>query len=117
MGTRNPADLRERAVAAVGAGAPRAEVARAFRIAPRTLERWLGRRRAGRGLADRPRSGRPPKLDPARHRELRALALERPDATLAEHAGRLAAATGVRLSPSRVGRRLAKLGLPLTKRP
>jgi transposase len=117
VGTRNPAGLRERAVAAVDAGVPRAEVARAFRIAPRTLERWLGRSRAGLGLADRPRSGRPPKLDPARHPELRALALERPDATLAEHADRLAAATGVRLSPSRVGRLLARLGLPLKKSP
>ena len=117
MGTRNPRDLRERAVAAVDAGVPRPEVVRAFGVHPRTLERWLARRRAGLGLADQPRSGRPPKLDPARHRELRALALERPDATLAEHADRLAAATGVRLSPSRVGRLLAKLGLPLKKRP
>ena len=112
-----PADLRERAVAAVDVGVPRAEVVRAFGIAPRTLERWLARRRAGLGLADRPRSGRPPKLDPARHPQLRALALERPDATLAEHADRLAAATGVRLSPSRVGRLLAGFGLTLKKRP
>jgi len=117
MVTRNPADLRERAVAAVDVGVPRAEVVRAFGIAPRTLERWLARRRAGLGLADRPRSGRPPKLDPARHPQLRALALERPDATLAEHADRLAAATGVRLSPSRVGRLLAGFGLTLKKRP
>ncbi len=117
MGTRNPADLRERAVAAVDAGVPRPEIVRAYRIAPRTLERWLARRRAGLGLADRPRSGRPPKLAPARHPQLRALALEHPDATLAEHADRLAAATGVRLSPSRVGRLLAQLGLPLKKRP
>ena len=115
VAARNPADLRERAVAAVDAGVPRPEVARAYCIAPRTLERWLARARRGEPLADRPRSGRPPKLDPARHPELRALARERPDATLAEHAERLAAATGVRLSPSRVGRLLAKLGLPLKK--
>ena len=54
---------------------------------------------------------------PAHHPVLRALALECPDAALAEHADRLAAATGVRLSPSRVGRLLAVLNLPLKKSP
>ena len=39
------------------------------------------------------------------------------DATLAEHAGSLAAATGVRLGPSRVGRLLGGMGLTRKKRP
>ena len=117
MGTRNPADLRERAVAAVDAGVPRPEVVRSFRISPRTLERWLARARRGEGLADRPRSGRPPKLAPALHPALRELAAADPDATLAEHADSLAAATGVRLSPSRVGRLLGGMGLTRKKRP
>lgn len=115
MRPRNPRDRRERAVAAVAAGQARSEVVRAFGIHPRTLERWLARWRAGQGLADRPRSGRPPKLDPARYPQLREVALQQADATLAEHADRLATATGVRLSPSRVGRLLAGLGLPLKK--
>jgi transposase len=115
MAARNPADLRERAVAAVDAGMARPGVARAYGVHPRTLERWLARSRRGEPLADRPRSGRPPKLEPTRRAELRALALERPDATLAEHAERLAERTGVRLSRSRVGRLLAGLGLPLKK--
>jgi transposase len=116
MGTRNPAGLRERAVAAVDAGVPRAEVAAAYRVALRTLERWVARARRGEPLSDRPRSGRPPKLDPALHPVLRALAAARPDATLGEHAAGLDAATGVRLSPSRVGRLLAGLGLRRKKR-
>jgi len=114
---RNTADLRERAVAAVDAGVPRPEVATAYRVALRTLERWVARARRGEPLADRPRSGRPPKLDPAHHPVLRGLVAARPDATLADHAARLAEETGVRLSPSRVGRLLAGLGLTLKKRP
>ncbi len=117
MGTRNPADLRERAVAAVDAGVPRSEVVRAYRIAPRTLERWLARHRTGAGLADRPRSGRPPKLPPDRYPQLRALVAQRPDATLVAHVERLASTTGVHLSPSHLGRLLRRLGLTLKKSP
>lgn len=117
MATRNSADLRERAVAAVAAGQPRPEVARAYGISLRTLERWLGRARRGEPLADRPRSGRPPTFPPARYPDLRALVLAQPDATRAEYADRLAAATGIRLSPSRLGRVLARLGLTRKKRP
>ena len=115
MATPCPADLRERAVAAVHAGMPRSEVAFAYGVDPRTLERWLARHRSGESLADRPRSGRPPKLPAAQHADLRVLVEERPDATLAEHADALADRTGVRLSRSRVGRLLAALDLPLKK--
>ena len=111
MRIRNPADLRERAVAAVDADVPRPEAVRAYRIVPRTLERRLARRRAGLPLTDRPRWGRPPKLAADRYPRLRDLVAQRPDATLAEHADRLAAAVGVRLSPSHLGRLLRRLGL------
>ena len=117
MAARTPADLRERAVAAVGTGMARPEVARAFGVSLRSLERWLAKAGRGEPLADRPRSGRPPKLGPALRPVLLGLARERPDATLAEHADRLAGATGVRLSPSRVGRLLAGMGLTRKKRP
>ena len=45
MAARNPAHLRQRAVAAVDAGVARPEVARADRVHPRTPERWLARAR------------------------------------------------------------------------
>ncbi len=117
MGTRHSVDLRERAVAAVDAGVPRSEIVRAYRIAPRTLERWLARHRAGEALTDRPRSGRPPKLAPDRYPDLRALVARQPDATLAEHVDRLAVTTGIQLSPSHLGRLVRRLGLTLKKSP
>ena len=68
-------------------------------------------------MTERSRSGRPPKLPPARYPELRALVLAQPDATLPEHAARLEATTGIRLSPSHLSRLLTKLDLPLKKEP
>lgn len=115
MTHRVPADLRERAVVAVVGGQRRAEVVRAYGIAPRTLERWLARARRGEALADRPRSGRPPKVAAAAHGALRAQVATQPDATLAWHCRTWAAQTGVRLSPTTMGRLLAKLDLPLKK--
>jgi hypothetical protein len=77
----------------------------------------LARHRQGDSLADKPRSGRPPKLGPDGDAVLRAHVEAHPDATLPEHAARLEAATGVRLSPSHLSRVLARLEVPLKKRP
>jgi transposase len=116
MATRTPADLRERA-AAVDAGMARSEVARAYRVHPRTLERWLARRRSGAGLADRPRSGRPPAIPAGQLGALREQVRATPDATLDQHRAAWAAATGVRVSRSAMGRAVLGLGLTLKKRP
>lgn len=117
MARRPSADFRERLVAAIDAGMPPGEAARLFRVHIRTIYRWLARHRQGEGLAERPRSGRPPKLAPERAGELRALVAAQPDATLPEVAERLAAATGVRLSPAHLSRVLRRLDLPLKKSP
>lgn len=102
-------------MAAIDAGLPRSEAAVRFRVSVRTIDRWLARHRRGESLADKPRAGRPPKLAPAQVPILRDLVATQPDATLPELAARLAAATGVQLSPSHLSRWLRRLGLPLKK--
>ena len=116
--TRRPsADFRERLAAAVDAGLPPGEAATHFRVSVRSVYRWLARHRRGESLADKPRSGRPPKLGAGGDALLRAQVAAHPDATLPEHADRLAAATGVRHSPAHLSRRLKQLDLPLKKNP
>jgi transposase len=116
MAPRPSADFRERLVAAIDAGLPPGEAAQHFRVSIRTIYRWLARHRQGEALVERPRSGRPPKLPPRRYPDLRQIVLAHPDATLPEHAARLEATTGIRLSPSHLSRLLATLDLPLKKR-
>lgn len=115
MRHRVPADLRERAVAAVAGGQRRAEVVRAYGIAPRTLERWLAKHRAGEALADRPRRGRPPKIAPSAYAAVQAQVAAEADATLARHCDRWEREHGVRVSRTTMGRLLAKLDVPLKK--
>lgn len=115
MKPRVPADFRERAVAVVEGGQHRAEVARAYGIALRTLERWVAKHRRGEALADRPRGGRPPKIAPHAYPALQAQVAADHDATLAGHCDRWEREHGVRLSPTTMGRLLAKLDLPLKK--
>ena len=117
MARRPSADFRERLVAAIDAGLPRSEAAHRFRVSIRTIDRWLRRHRRGESLADRPRSGRPPKLGVSQYPALVAVVQAQPDATLPEVATRLEAATGVRLSPSHLSRLLRQLELPLKKSP
>ena len=113
---RASADFRERLVLAIDAGLAPGEAARLFGVDRRTVFRWLARHRRGEALAEKPRSGRPPELAPARYDQLRAVVLAHPDATLPEQAARLAAVTGVSLSPSHLSRLLARLGLRRKKR-
>lgn len=117
MARRPSADFRERLAAAVDAGLPPGEAAQRFRVSIRSVYRWLARHRRGEDLADKPRSGRPPKLGPGGDAVLHAQVAAHPDATLPEHAARLETTTGVRLSPSQVGRILRRLELPLKKNP
>jgi transposase len=117
MTARPSTDFRERLVAAVEAGLPLSEAVTYFPVSERTIYRWRRRHRRGESLAERPRSGRPPKLAPERYPELRAVVRAQPDATLPEHAARLEAATGIHLSPSHLSRLLRRLDLPLKKSP
>ena len=109
-------DGRERALAAVDAGHPVADVAAFFQNDPSTIYRWLRqRRRTGSGLA-RPRSGRPPLLRPDQQPVLVQQVQAHPDATLAEHCQQWQQTTGVRPGVSTMSRWLRRLGLTLKKR-
>jgi transposase len=112
----HPAALRERLLAALDAGLPEAEAARAFGVSRRSLRRWRAWRRERGGLVDRPRGGGPRKIGPGAEPALRAQAAAHPDATLADHCARWAAEQGVRVSTATMSRALARLGLPLKKR-
>jgi transposase len=116
MAPRPSADFRERLVTALDAGLSPGEAARLFGVNRRTVFRWRARHRRGESLAEKPRSGRPPKLAPARYEQLRAVVLAHPDATLPQHAARLQVVTGVHLSPSHLSRLLRRVGLRLKKR-
>ena len=114
MKRQRSVDLRERSLVALDAGRPAAEVAQLFGVSRRTLRRWRQRRTAGQ-VAPKPRPGRPRRIGPGERAALAAQVAAHPDATLAEHCGRWAAATGVRVSPATMCRTLARLGLPLKK--
>jgi transposase len=116
MAPRPSADFRERLVMPLDAGLSPREAARFFGVDLSTVYRWQRRAQRGESLAERPRSGRPPKLAPTHYPTMRALVLAHPDATLPEHATRLAVATGVRLNSSHLSRLLRRVGLRLKKR-
>ena len=97
-------DLRIRVVDAVDRGVPRAEVAEQFLVSPRTIKRWLQRRRATGNLAESPRPGPPaPKMGPLRAELLPQLEAHPAD-TLAEHCARWAETHGVKVSISTMSR-------------
>jgi transposase len=108
-------DLRERVVAAVAAGTPRAVVARAFGVGLATVERYVRRRRAG-ALAPRSSPGRPARLGADAEPALRAQLAAAPDATLAGHAERWARERGARVSAATMRRAIARLGWTRKKR-
>ena len=116
MAVRPSADFRERVVTALDAGLSPGEAARLFGVDVSTVFRWRRRVRRGESLAEKPRSGRPPKFAPIHYPALQALVPAQPDATLPAHAAQLRATTGVRLSPSHLSRVLARLGLRLKTR-
>jgi len=112
-----PADFRDRLLRAIDAGLDQAEAARRFGVHPDSIARWQARRAETGSAAPVPRLGRAPLIPPAQHAALRAQVAAHPDATLAAHCGRWATAHGVRVSPATMSRALARLGLPLKKRP
>jgi transposase len=110
-----PADFRDRLLRAIDAGLARAEAARLFGVSERTLQRWQRRRRETGSPAPAPRPGRPPRLGGITASVLIAHLRATPDATLAAHCDRWAAATGVRVSPATMSRAVRRLDWTLKK--
>ncbi len=101
-------DLRERIMAAVDAGMPRAEAARTFRVSVATIKRYRQRRRATGGLTPGRSPGRTPEIGPAQYPALVAQLAARSDDTLAQHAATWRAEQGAAVSPWAVGRALVR---------
>jgi len=109
-------DVRERALAAIDAGHPVADVAAFFQNDPSTIRRWIRQRtRTGSGLS-RPRAGRPRLLAAAQEPALEAQVAAHPDATLAHHCQLWQEAHARSLSVATMSRRLRGRGITLKKR-
>ena len=111
-------DLRQRVVAAVERGMPRAEVATTFGVSLSTIKRLLARRRrdAADSLVAQQSSGRRRTITPAQHPALWAQLEQYRDATIATHADVWNAAQGTAVSQWTVGRAIRRLGWTRKKR-
>jgi transposase len=107
-------DLRERVARACDEGrGTRTQIADLFGVSTSWIRKLLQRRREAGSLAAKPHGGgRPRKLGDGQRRQLVALVVEQPDATLAELRDRLCACVHV----STVHRALARVGLTVKKK-
>jgi transposase len=103
-------DLRQRIVAAVERGSTHRVVAQQFSVSLRTVDRYLRLARAGAALTPRKRSGRSRHLTQPHLEQLLRQLEDDPSATLPIHQQRLAAATGLVVSPSTLSRAIARMG-------
>ena len=109
-------DLRGRVIAAVAEGLSTREAARRFRVGISTVGLWCRRyRESGETVARKQGQPSRSKLD-AHEGFILGLIAERPDITLAEIAGQLAADHGVKVVPSTVWMFLDKRGITFKKR-
>lgn len=108
-------DLRERSLHALTSGMPVTEVAHIFGVSRSSLSRWRRQQRSTGAVRPGHSSGRPRAIAPHQEDAVRTQVVAQPDATLAEHCARWTASGGVRVSPTTMGRLLARLDLPLKK--
>jgi transposase len=110
-------DLRQRIVDAYhkAEGSVR-EVAARFKVAPKTVQNYLNRKRETGSVEPRPHGGGPaPKLDDAGVQELRIVVEEKNDRTLDEIANELDRRCKVRVGRSTVWRIIDRLGITRKK--
>src|SRR5689334_4681125 len=107
MAASYSADLRERVLGAVEAGATPGAAARRFAVGRSTAHRWAAEARTeGRRAAKRVGGGPKPRITGEVEAALLGLLREANHLTLAECRDRLAERTGVRVHPWTVGRAL-----------
>lgn len=108
-------DLRERAVRALLAGMPMAEVAALFDVSISSLSRWKHQVVTGESLEPKPRPGRPRLVTPDDEAAIRQHVAMYPDATLDMHRERWAQTSGVLLSNPTMSRVLTRLDISLKR--
>jgi transposase len=110
-------DLRKRIVDAYHKGeGSLQDLATRFKVAPKTVQNYLKRKRETGSVEPRPHGGGPaPKLDDAGVRELRTVVEEKNDRTLDEIAKELDRRCKVRVGRSTVWRIVERLGITRKK--
>ncbi|MGI9253045.1 MAG: helix-turn-helix domain-containing protein, partial [Thermomicrobiales bacterium] len=108
---RATASQREQAVAAIQAGQSQQDVAAAFGVSLRTIDRWRHRASHNVPMTDKSRSGRPPWFQPADRQALIEWVKANPEATLAEVSAWWETRTGRRPGLSTISRVLRNAGL------
>ena len=108
-------DLRERIVRAVKQGKHPQEVAEIFSVSPSSVQRFVRQERKQGHLRSQLPPGRPRTLGAEHERVLSEQVKEHSKASLAEHAAKLAEATGRRVSSMTIQRTLLRLGITRKK--
>jgi transposase len=109
-------DLRERILAAVKeTKLSQAKIAKAFKISPATLEKWLQRWRDTGTYAALPHGGGHSRVLRDCETFIRSQVKKQPDITLDELCAHVAEAKGIRASSSMMCRKLRRLNLPRKK--
>lgn len=109
-------ELRERLVQAVTSGLSTAEIQRATGVSPNSISRWKRKQAAGASLEPGRAPGPRHKVRRDDEPALQEQVAAHPDAMLAEHCAMWGQTHGP-LSVPTMSRTLARLGLPLKKRP
>ena len=102
-------DLRQRIVAAVEAGQPKAVVAELFGVDRSTINRYLRLADSG-NLAAKPLPGRAPHIRPDQHADLVLQLPVHPADTLVEHCQRWERVHGVAVSTATMSRAIDRVG-------
>jgi transposase len=103
-------DLREKIVAAIERGMPKAQAARTFDVSLSSVKRYARSARRGDSLTPKKSPGRPPKADEKARVLLEEDLKERPAATVSQRRRFLEHLTGSTLSDSTVRRLMKRLG-------